>query len=632
MDTTSTHKLNSLFNLVVVAMLAGIILALNIGFDSSFTLPKMIALRVAVLFLSMLCLKAFIDGTARKPDKIVLISTSVLLTSFIVSTITSIDISTALNGVHDRNNGLWTHLGFIALFLSPLILPLDKADIAEIPFALAVILVPPSLMEITQRLDITRFWFGDVSSIGNRVAMGAVISFAIPFALLKTVRSEALWQRIAWGAILLLLMAAELCTLARGPWLGLIIGMSTMLILLAWRERTWRRVLAAILIGSTILSISLIAFSPDIRNRIASLEKPLSDVTVNTRVIYFVAAWRVIKDHPFLGIGLENFRNVYPDYRDIRDRGYFENTVPTMVHNGYLQLAATAGLPSLLAYLLIVTWLIRTILLTSQSSVTLQEREILLAFLAGMIAYLVQDMSGWQHMALTPVFWLLAGCALAYARSSFDVVPASRIWKSAGITLSLSCMLMNLYLLNDIYAMINNDRAVHQAKAAFEKNQWPFAVSELKKALSALPDNAYSEEVAAMLWYERYLATDDPDAYLESSRLFEASHRHNPFNIPTLYSAMRLESAALQSGISTKRSDFMERSISQLARTHSDDPRFHFHKALVLMSSGKFQAAAESVKQARGLDPENSSYAQMEADLQKILEQAKKTDRNGKSI
>jgi O-antigen ligase len=72
------------------------------------------------------------------------------------------------------------------------------------------------------------------------------------------------------------------------------------------------------------------------------------------RSTLWTGGWRVAKDYPLAGVGLNNFRNVAPDYA--REPGALEDIrvlaeEPHFVHNTYLQQLAETGIIGLLLYL-----------------------------------------------------------------------------------------------------------------------------------------------------------------------------------------------------------------------------------------------------------------------------------------
>ena len=70
------------------------------------------------------------------------------------------------------------------------------------------------------------------------------------------------------------------------------------------------------------------------------------------RIMLLRSAWLMIQDQPWLGSGLGTFQLLYPRYQFLEETG----TAGGWVHNDYLQLWQSAGLPMLLLLLGIVVW------------------------------------------------------------------------------------------------------------------------------------------------------------------------------------------------------------------------------------------------------------------------------------
>jgi hypothetical protein len=131
------------------------------------------------------------------------------------------------------------------------------------------------------------------------------------------------------------------------------------------------------------------------------------------------------------------------------------------------------------------------------------------------------------------------------------------------------------------------------AKAAYNTNQWGLAESELKKALAVEPEDAATEQIAAVVYFRHFLATKDPASYHEAARLLESWHRHARHDVFPLMNSLRLEIAALRFGVISKPTDFIAQAIAQLDKSNSDDPRFIILKSewLRLNAIGRYNGA-----------------------------------------
>lgn len=149
-------------------------------------------------------------------------------------------------------------------------------------------------------------------------------------------------------------------SLSRGAWLGLAISLGVML--LAWSPRARRLVLPLTLAGVVVVVLGTIgALPPTIANRITSVTSNFGVFDVRTieltsdnfaiveRMAHWQAGWLMFLDYPFLGVGPGNYPAIYERY-------YIPPWVLPLghAHNYYLNMAAEAGVPGLLALLVVL--------------------------------------------------------------------------------------------------------------------------------------------------------------------------------------------------------------------------------------------------------------------------------------
>src|SRR2546425_5551922 len=73
-------------------------------------------------------------------------------------------------------------------------------------------------------------------------------------------------------------------------------------------------------------------------------------IGLRDRVLLYQAAFQMFVDHPFLGVGFENFAVAYPRYQQAEWFGIAGmNTTNTSAHDWILHVAATTGIVGLLA-------------------------------------------------------------------------------------------------------------------------------------------------------------------------------------------------------------------------------------------------------------------------------------------
>lgn len=183
-----------------------------------------------------------------------------------------------------------------------------------------------------------------VSRIGGTIGSdnGAAEYLSLLLAPAASVMLTPFGRRHGWLAILAFGLGgvALVLTYSRGGWLAFAVSM-TILCTFAWR----RRILSpgrplAVVAGLALLSL---AFGNPIVARLAGNDHGAAAGRVPLNEI----AFRIIRSHPFQGVGLNNFAVVMPQYIT-PDLGHIWIYV---VHDKYLLVWAETGLGGLLAFL-----------------------------------------------------------------------------------------------------------------------------------------------------------------------------------------------------------------------------------------------------------------------------------------
>jgi O-antigen ligase len=149
-----------------------------------------------------------------------------------------------------------------------------------------------------------------------------------------------------WAAVVIpALVVSLLLTFTRSAMVGLAAGVGVLLLLRDLR-------LVGIL---PIAAAVIIALAPtDLTNRIYSTID-LNDPTNRDRVAMAQAGVEIIRDHPLTGVGPDQIKNVYPNYRVATAL----MPVAPHLHNVPLQIAAERGLPALAMWI----WFVASALL-----------------------------------------------------------------------------------------------------------------------------------------------------------------------------------------------------------------------------------------------------------------------------
>jgi len=198
--------------------------------------------------------------------------------------------------------------------------------------------------------------FGHPNFFGSHLAMALFLMAALAFLAERPLTRIAAAAGIVLGAVCLLL------TLNRGAWVGFAAA-AGLLVWLAWRalrlggplrgDVASRSVaptpgVLAVIAGVTLLAVlAAAAGSPQVRRRLAV---DLGEPTVQSRLLIWEAAVKMIRARPLAGFGPGTFGRVFPFYRDERLSEFHDELTPvTHAHNEYLEIAAETGMIGLAA-------------------------------------------------------------------------------------------------------------------------------------------------------------------------------------------------------------------------------------------------------------------------------------------
>jgi len=155
---------------------------------------------------------------------------------------------------------------------------------------------------------------------------------------LKSAPTDRSAQRIGWVALAIVTLSI-LLNFTRGVWLGCFVA--TIYLLARWKPR-WLWALPVLLLAGYLVAPAML------RQRIKVLRHPSADPALSIRFEMWQVAWRMIQEHPWMGIGPNNIEQAYVLYLPpgkAPERGYHEH-----FHNNFLQFGAERGLATLAAW------------------------------------------------------------------------------------------------------------------------------------------------------------------------------------------------------------------------------------------------------------------------------------------
>ncbi|HVH31433.1 MAG TPA: O-antigen ligase family protein, partial [bacterium] len=227
-----------------------------------------------------------------------------------------------------------------------------------------------------------------------------------------------------WLAVAFLAVIDVALTLTRASWLALLVGVSIFVIAATEMPRRTRRIVVgnvagAVLVAAVILTV-VVSTPSQVRSRVTtSVDTSAGSVAQHIYIWKHVA--QLIRARPLLGWGLETLGGVFPYDREslVRYFGIRPVTVDR-AHNDVLQIAVSVGIPGAIAY--VGFWVLVLV-----AGVRVWKRHagparlFAAAWLAGLVAYLLQAQFSFSTVAITPLVWLMAGAVCAWERTPTDV-------------------------------------------------------------------------------------------------------------------------------------------------------------------------------------------------------------------
>ena len=147
-----------------------------------------------------------------------------------------------------------------------------------------------------------------------------------------------------------------------------------------------------------------------------------NDVQVKIRSNFWLAGMRQFFDHPFLGVGPDQYGNYYEQYRTLEDVKNYSNILSNDAHSASVQTLATVGILGTLAFLFLLILVIRSLLILWDSEKI--NRKALFIIALYLFVYLTNSFVSPFTLAHKYLLWAVCGFVVGQAYR----LPA---WKSS---------------------------------------------------------------------------------------------------------------------------------------------------------------------------------------------------------
>ena len=215
----------------------------------------------------------------------------------------------------------------------------------------------------------------------------------------------------------LLLAAALAATFTRASWAALVVaGLAMLWMRLGWRGRIAVLVAAAVaLVGLNVLLVKW---------RGVGFYDP-GDTSMQYRRVMWEDGWRLIREYPLLGIGMDSVLTRWPE---LGIRAYQQFGLVSHFHSTPIQIGVERGLLGLAAWLLLMTLYVRLLcrlIARTRAATDWWEHGLALGLFGAAVGFLSSGLVHYNFgdSEVVMVFWLLAGVALALDRLGQPTAP-----------------------------------------------------------------------------------------------------------------------------------------------------------------------------------------------------------------
>ncbi len=372
-------------------------------------------------------------------DNPLLIPALVYLFIYLLASAFSIDPSTSLWGVGTKQ-GTITLLYLILFFILLTSAIQTKRQIERLITSLLLGSILVSLYGWVQflGLDPLEWDSGSISpvhsTVGYTLYLGAYLAQVIPFTISRMISSWSNDRKLSWifGIVLLLQVTCLFFTLARGAWLGFVVGSLVLLLLLAYR---WRRKVLFFASAFIITAGGLLFFALNTGllwplsgkyNWLSSLIVTQARTGSNyERQVLWRHTLPIIARRPLLGYGPETFLTVFWTYYPIQTNQHLVGIHPWDPHNLFLYQLTAAGILGTLSILWLIIRFFRISLAALMRHGDRNYQVIVSAVIGSLSAYLILAQFNPVSITSLVLFWFVLALGAALARDKLS--PSNKV-------------------------------------------------------------------------------------------------------------------------------------------------------------------------------------------------------------
>lgn len=467
---SSSENITFYSDKLIVGLLLAVVVTVPLFFDirlySVFDLSKVMALYLLTIAILVVWSIALVFKHGFKFSHTAIdISILAYIFIFIISSIISINPIMSLFGTYKRFEGLTATLCYVLIFYATVNFVTTKRRLYLSIFAIVAGVTISSIYGIAQHLGFDIFKWSSFearrvfSTFGNPVFFSAYLVMTLPVAVALFLRDSfqqtdapvlknfpkppVLWVFFVVSSII---YTTFWLTNTRACFVALIGGLTPLLFFIFKKQSAERYKFVVLIISFVLIGVffnvrhetSVIKhFAGDVRTTAASTEKLIFNTipprkrpwiankfsvagSSFSRIFQYLAATRIIKDYPALGIGPDTIGIVYQEnlakvFSSIESDKGFPFPRQDRIHNDILDTAATRGIFGLGTYI----WLLTAFGIyigRNYRRLNNQNKMLVLGLLAGIISYLIQNEFSFGNTPIVTLFWVMMGLCISIVK------------------------------------------------------------------------------------------------------------------------------------------------------------------------------------------------------------------------
>jgi O-antigen ligase/tetratricopeptide (TPR) repeat protein len=343
------------------------------------------------------------------------------LISAAVSTVTSISPRTSFYGAHDSFAGLVTITAYTVLFFATrqaCRTPVQARRLLAATVLGGAVASTYALVQVSKADPIA--WAGlsnlqeyirPFGTLGHPNFLAAYLVMALPIALAfvqRTAQQRRWFACAVFGLVAVMSLCAIALSVSRGAWLAL--AAVAVVLLIGWFRLGERRKVAAVvvlLLAATGVGLFALGMSSGQQPLVSIVQRGQQFGEAASRQQVWQVAVAIFREHPVWGCGLDAFQLAYERQRTVAYWMIEWNSTPAKAHNELLHILATRGLCGAAAVAVLMFGLVRGGAQTWRRA-TVSERPLLLAVIAGVVGFVVQDFFSFTVAGCGTLFVTLA--------------------------------------------------------------------------------------------------------------------------------------------------------------------------------------------------------------------------------